>query len=216
MYKGIIFDMDGLMFDTEAAYLKANLMASDDLNIHMVAEDYYQLVGASEEEATGFIETHFTSPEQEQTFYRLTEQHVLELLEAGEIARKPGLTELLAFIEQHGLQRVIASSNNKRMIAAFLDYFKLNQYFDEIISREDVTASKPAPDLFLKAVATLNLAKSETLILEDSPNGVAAAKAAQVPVVMIPDLLQPKAAERQVATAILPDLKQVIDFLQVV
>ncbi|GAF40576.1 HAD superfamily hydrolase [Agrilactobacillus composti DSM 18527 = JCM 14202] len=213
MYKGIIFDMDGLMFNSERLYLQANLKAGVTMGIPVTEAEYQELVGASEVEAENFNKSHFKNTQQQAEFFALTEDYVLDLVQAGELQKQPGLDALLTYLTAGKIPSVIASSNNQRMVTAFLSYFGLQDYFQGIITREQVSASKPDPALFIKAQQVLDLPKSDLLILEDSFNGIKAAEAAGIDVVMIPDLLQPTATVQQQTKAILPDLAQVITLL---
>ena len=214
MYQGMIWDMDGLIFDSEALYLEANLKAGQTMGISMTKSDYYEMIGASEAEAEAFNTSHFNSPAQQQEFYDLTETYVLKMVQAGQLKEKPGVRTLLAYLKTVQIDSVVASSNNQKMVMSFLDQFDLATQFSHIITREQVSASKPNPDLFLKAQAILGLEKSELLILEDSKNGIVAANRAGIDVVMIPDLIQPDANLKQQTVAVLPDLKKVIDFIK--
>ncbi|MFD1671118.1 HAD family hydrolase [Agrilactobacillus yilanensis] len=214
MYKGIIWDMDGLIFNSEAIYLKANVKAGEIMGTPVTAEEYYELVGASEEEAHEFNTAHFKDTAQQAEFYALTEDLVLEMVQAGEMAKKPGLDELLSYLQQQGINSIIASSNNQKMVQAFLGFYELTPQFQAIITREQVSASKPDPSLFLKAQQVFDKPKQELLVLEDSKNGIIAANAAGIDVLMIPDLIQPDAALRQKTVAVLPDLAKVIDYIK--
>lgn len=213
-YKGIIWDMDGLMFNSEQLYLEANVAAGRTMGILVTPEQYHELVGASEEESEDFNRSHFKSDRQLRQFIDLTEQFVLQMVAAGRLMKKPGLDALLAYLAAQKRPSVIASSNNDVMLSAFLGTFDLKDAFSAIITREQVSASKPAPDLFLKAQAVMGLPKKALLILEDSKNGIMAADAAGIDAVMVPDLVQPDTSIQAKATAILPDLNAVLQFLK--
>ena len=95
------------------------------------------------------------------------------------------------FLEEHQIPKVVASSNQRAVIELLLKKNNLFERFETIVSAENVQRAKPDPEIFLLANQKLGTAKKETLILEDSQNGILAASAAEIPVVMVPDLLPP-------------------------
>lgn len=216
MIKGVIFDMDGLIFDTETLVYQATQRAADELQMTFGKEDYLRYLGISDEEYVQVAHSDYDKDYGEETvteFIRRSYAYTKEIFDAGLVATKPGVAELLHYLEARGIQRILASSNNRLEIERLLAQADLTQDFPVIVSAEDVHRAKPDPAIFLAAADLLQLPPHELLVLEDSANGVKAAIAAEIPVIMVPDLLEPDAELAGKTLAVLPDLHQVKEFL---
>lgn len=210
--QGVIFDMDGLMFDSEKLYYQANLAAAKQMKLDY-SDDYYErFIGASDEDLMAFFREAFGSEAQE--FMRLTYQAIDQAIHQGRLEKKPGLDELIAYLEQQQISKAIASSNFKTKIGDFLTATQTASHFPTIISMDDVAKGKPAPDLFEAALAALGTPAAETLVLEDSLNGLLAAQAAGIPCIIVPDLIKPTVQMQVQALTIVPDLLAVRDFIR--
>lgn len=214
MLKGVIFDMDGLMFDSEKLYYQANLAAAKVMQLGYPDSYYERFIGASDEDLMGFFTEAFGGKAQMQRFMQLTYQKINEFVQAGKLEKKPGLDALLAFLDQVQLQKIIASSNYHEKIDSFLTAGNIQHEFPQIVSMDDVAKGKPAPDLFLKAAAKLALPKDQLVILEDSLNGFKAAENAGIRCIIVPDLVAPTAEVKANAWQVLPDLFAVQAFLK--
>jgi HAD superfamily hydrolase (TIGR01509 family) len=214
MLKGVIFDMDGLMFDSEKLYYQANLAAAKVMGLGYPDDYYERFIGASDEDLMGFFAAAFGGQAQMERFMQLTYDKINTFVKAGKLVKKPGLDNLLAFLDQVHLQKIIASSNYQDKIDAFLTSGQIRHEFPKIVSMDDVTQGKPAPDLFLKAAAKLNLPKDQLVILEDSANGFQAAQNADIRCIIVPDIVPPTAEIKANAWQVLPDLNAVQDFLK--
>lgn len=216
MIKGVIFDMDGLIFDTETLVYQATQRAADELQMTFGKADYLRYLGISDEEYVQVAHSDYDKDYGEETvteFIRRSYAYTKEMFDAGLVATKPGVAELLHYLEAQGIQRILASSNNRPEIERLLAQADLTQDFPVIVSAEDVHRAKPDPEIFLAAADLLQLPPHELLVLEDSANGVKAALAAEIPVIMVPDLLEPDAELAGKTLAVLPDLHQVKEFL---
>ena len=126
---------------------------------------------------------------------------------------KPGLSELLDFLASEHIGTAIASSNDRDKIDRNLRLAGLEDYFNTIISGEDIVESKPDPEIFLKAAGELGVAPENCLVLEDTPRGAEAAEAAGIPVILVPDMISPDGEAASRAEAVLKDLFQVREYL---
>lgn len=191
-YNAVIFDMDGLLFDTELVYYEATQVVADKMGFPYDKDLYLKFLGVSDEEVWAnyhmiFSEFGKTSV---QRFIDDSYQETLERFSQGAVQMKPGVGTPL-FLEEHQIPKVVASSNQRAVIELLLKKNNLFERFETIVSAENVQRAKPDPEIFLLANQKLGTAKKETLILEDSQNGILAASAAEIPVVMVPDLLPP-------------------------
>jgi HAD superfamily hydrolase (TIGR01509 family) len=128
------------------------------------------------------------------------------LVDSGELKLKPGALELIARLQAERIPKAVATSSNRAKATKHLQKSLLLDRFEAILTREDVSNGKPAPDLFLAAASRLRVQPSECVALEDSYNGVRAAFAAGMSVIMVPDLLPPTAEMGTLCRGIAHDL----------
>jgi len=213
--KTVIFDMDGTMFDTEKIYYKANQETADRLGLDYSFETYAQFIGSGDVEYfEGMRKLYPHSDVLEQFFSDSTEELEYQLLN-GPVDKKPGLLELLDYIQTQNIPAVVASSTRRELVDKLLDRLEVREYFIDVVGGDEVPSSKPDPAIFEKAFTkTEREDKDEVLILEDSKNGIRAAYRADIPVILIPDMVEADEEIEAKTTAILPDLHQVIDYVE--
>lgn len=214
MIKGVIFDMDGLMFDTERLWDTLWEPACQALGVPM-PEDTVSFYASGRGLAGQYLQEHV-----HKYFPQVDPQKMLDKIwQIGDerfaqgVPCKPGLKELLALLEERGLPRIVASSSPRNMIEQNLQTTGTARYFHDIVCGADVEHSKPAPDIFLEAARRLGLDIRDCLVLEDSYNGVRAGHAAGAVTIMVPDLAQPDEEIRQLYTRCCHDLYEVRDLL---
>jgi len=214
--KGIIFDMDGLLFDTESIYCEANLIAADKYDLPFTEETYARFIGISDEEVWGELHKMYADHGKEivQKFIDESWGMAHNRFKTGEVDLKPGVHELLAYLEEKEIPRVLASSNVRPVIEILLEHAGIRDKFSDIISAEDVKFAKPDPEIFVIAADRLGISGADALVLEDSKNGILAAEGAGVPVMMVPDILAPTDELKEKTEAVFPTLHDVIDFLE--
>ena len=215
-YKAVIFDMDGLLFDTEIVYYEASQMVADQMGFPYDKELYLKYLGVSDEEVWANYHQIFASfgKNNVQKFINDAYEETIRRFSLGAVQLKPGVIELLDFLEEHRIPKVVASSNQRHIIELLLEKNQLTNYFETIVSAENVKRAKPDPEIFLLAHEYLGTNKQETLVLEDSKNGILAAASAEIPVIMIPDLLAPSEDLQQKTLAVLSSLHEVPGYLK--
>ncbi|OJG83204.1 HAD hydrolase, family IA [Enterococcus ratti] len=208
--------MDGLIFDTESVYYKASQMVADRMGFPYDKELYVKFLGVSDEEVWANYHQIFANfgKDNVQKFIQESYEETIRRFSSGEVQLKSGVMELLNFLEEKQIPKVVASSNKRHVIELLLEKKQLTEYFDAIISAENVQRAKPDPEIFLLAQQYLGTKKPETLVLEDSLNGILAATNAQLPVVMIPDLLLPSEELKKKTVAVFSSLREVPEFLK--
>lgn len=184
----VIFDMDGLLFDTERLYGQAILTAAAEVGCPMSHDIFLQLVGRSHEVNYAFLLSHYGPDYPLQALIATWGRHFRDLAAAG-LPLKPGAIELLDLLDDLSLPRAIATSSTHATVQANLLLHRLTDRFNGVVARGDYANGKPAPDPFLKAAEHLGVAPSLCLALEDSHNGVRSASAAGMMAVMVPDLI---------------------------
>ncbi|RAN59507.1 hypothetical protein B8A40_02250 [Dolosigranulum pigrum] len=213
MIKAVIFDMDGLIFDSERLYAKANVKTAKTLGLDKDEAYFYQFVGIGAQDMAERMKEAFDDDLVDE-FFRLGEKDVHELLLHGEVPTQPGLYELLDYLDDAGIEKVIASSSEVHMIDIMTKNAGIRDRFSAIHGGDQVEQTKPAPDIFELAWSNLGVSKEETLVLEDSINGVLAAHAAGIPVIMVPDTVEPTDEVRDKALAVVNNLSEVANYLK--
>ncbi|MBO0467119.1 HAD family phosphatase [Enterococcus plantarum] len=213
---GVIFDMDGLLFDTELIYYQSTQKIADAMNFPYSKEVYLQFLGVSDEEVQENYHRIYKEfgKEKVDEFIQRSYDDTYQVFEAGKVPLKEGVLELLDFLDQQDIPRIVASSNVRPAIELLLDGAGIKDRFSDIVSAEDVTRAKPDPQIFRKALASLGTKADNTLIFEDSFHGVTAADAAGIPVIMVPDLLAPTDEIREKTLEIFESLTQVPAYLK--
>lgn len=188
-FRGVIFDMDGLMLDTEPVYRGAWQRAAADVGHVITDEMYGGFIGQTTAQCDAALLRHF-GPEYPYAEFKLRRRaywdaHVNEL----GIGRKAGLAELLDHLDEDGLTKGVATSTTRG--DALICLGELASRFDAITTGDEVENSKPAPDIFLLAARRLGLTPEQCLVLEDSEPGARAGLAAGMTVIIVPDLNAP-------------------------
>jgi HAD superfamily hydrolase (TIGR01509 family) len=213
--QAVIFDMDGLVLDSESGYFAAWHEAADKMGLSLDPVFCASLSGAHGDWVSQRLLQHFGDNFDIQRFFQLSNACWRKRVKEQGIPVKAGFFVLLRLLRILGLPFCLATNSRRHDAEQALQWAGLSSVFPLLISRDDVDHPKPAPDLFLKAAANLNLPSQHCLVLEDSPIGVAAAVAAACPCVMVPSMPMVDEAVRQQARLVLADLAQVADFIAV-
>lgn len=208
MPAAVIFDMDGLLFDTEALYREAFLLAADERGHKVAADLFSQTVGLPWAQCRALLLSHFGEafPVDE---FSTTWLHHFWLIAETRLAIKPGALQLLDTLDRFQLPRAIATSSSRRTVERHLIAHDLVGRFAEIVGHGDYQTGKPAPDPFLKAAERLGVEPRLCLALEDSANGVRSAASAGMMTAMIPDLVEPTEEIRALCTLVARDLHEI-------
>ncbi|MFL2061692.1 HAD family hydrolase [Marinilactibacillus psychrotolerans] len=212
--KAVLFDMDGLMFDTESMYYRANQATADSIGMPFDYPFYERYIGASDKDFFAAIRSEQTDKHLANRFIEQSKIDIEKALLEKALPKKLGLEKLLEYLKSQNIEMIVASSTERNMVEKLVNNAGLSKYFTEIVGGDGVKDSKPDPAIFLKALSKTTATPSEALVLEDSLNGVRAAHAAGIPVIMIPDLISPNEEAKEKATDILPDLTKVIEYIE--
>lgn len=209
--KAAIFDMDGLMLDTEVLSLKAIRQACKILQLKVDEQWFYDIIGMNAAGANHYLESrlgHKLPDDLDATYSKLYK----EQLNRG-IKLKSGLIELLKFLDDHAIRRAVATSTRTDMALKKLSMTGIDHWFETIVCGDQVENGKPAPDIYLKAAARLDIEPSNCIALEDSDNGAMAAHAAGMHLFVVPDLKAPRELTVKIADHMMTDLFTVRDYL---
>jgi HAD superfamily hydrolase (TIGR01509 family) len=183
----VIFDMDGLLLDTEACFRDICIGVAAEQGRHMPPSLFHQLIGIPNADSLQTLRAHYGADFGAEALYAAAWARFHHEVDATTLL-KDGVHELLDALDELGLPRAVATSSPREAVATHLAPNGLVERFDVIVTREDYERGKPAPDPFLTAAVRLRVDPSRCLALEDSHNGVRAAHAAGMMTIMVPDL----------------------------
>jgi HAD superfamily hydrolase (TIGR01509 family) len=209
----VVFDMDGLIFNTEELYRDATMAAAAAVG-HDVPLPFYLSTLGTPLEATrmAFVE-RFGQGFDFDTFWTAAKVRFYEMLER-QLRLKAGVVELLDILDAARLPRAIATSSRHEEAQHHLTATGLLDRFPLVIARGDYARGKPNPDPFLKAADRLGVEAGNCIALEDSHNGVRAASVAGMMTIMVPDLLPPTSEMEQLCLCVVEDLHEVCTLLR--
>ena len=181
MLKAVIFDMDGVIIDSEPMHNKAYYDMFNEVGINVSTELYESFTGQSTINICKRLCDHFELKETPETLVALKRKHYKHFFESNSnLGLIDGVLDLIKDYRNNKLKLVVASSAAMTSINQIFDRFDLNQYFSGKLSGGDLKESKPHPEIFIKAAKTTGFKKEECVVIEDSTNGIKAAKAADI------------------------------------
>jgi beta-phosphoglucomutase len=181
MFKAVLFDMDGVIVDTEPLHHKAYHLMFAEVNINVTAALYESFTGQATLSICEKLVSDFDLSESPQYLVKLKRKHFKYLFENDKtLSLLGGVLELIKEYHSHGLTLVLASSASMPNIERIFNRFDLNKYFVAKLSGADLKASKPHPEIFIKAAEASGYPPEHCMVIEDSTNGIAASKAANI------------------------------------
>jgi HAD superfamily hydrolase (TIGR01509 family) len=210
----VIFDMDGLMLDTEPVYRMAWQRASAECGYAISDELHLRLLGLKTEDAEQVLRQEFGAGFSVDAFRTLCSEHEPAAFRDYGLRKKSGLDELLALLNARRISKAVATSASRDRALSLLSTTAVLGQFDVVVTGDEVARGKPSPDLFLLAARRLETANSSCLVLEDAEAGVLAAHAAGMQVFVVPDLKQPSADVVKLAAGVFESLVAVAKHLE--
>jgi HAD superfamily hydrolase (TIGR01509 family) len=210
--KAVVFDMDGLLVDTETVIFRAMQDVAGGLGGELPFATFQRMVGLQDAASNQIVADHFGEGFDLAAWVLAVRAHSHEQMAAG-VALKAGVVEILDYLADVGLPCAIATSSSLTAVRRNLGPGGLVDRFAALITKEVQSQGKPHPEPFLKAAAALGVAPADCLALEDSHNGVRSASSAGMMTVMVPDMLDPTEEMRTLTVRIAHDLHEVRDLL---
>ncbi len=213
MRKLIIFDMDGLMFDTESVAARAYMEVGSAKGLPVSMDKYRRVIGLDAKAIWARYREDFGDAVDPQALYREVGARIGEITMTEGLPVKKGLFELMEAVEALGIPKIVASGSNLPVVRSNLEKAGILDRFSMIISSDAFEKGKPSPDIFLASCQRMEVEPEQALVLEDAPSGIQAALAAGIPVVAVPDILEipPDLADQ--CLAVVADLTEVIPCL---
>lgn len=211
--QAVVFDMDGLLLDTETVYQAAMVEAGQAFGIDFTPAIYQSMVGKTNPECAVMLRGLYGDDFPVEAYFKRTWTDVELILEA-EVRLKTGVMEILDYLDALGVPRAIATSNSREAVERYLGRFDLVKRFHAVVANADVVRHKPHPDPYLEAARRLNVHPTLCLALEDSHPGVRAAHAAGMMTIMVPDILDPNEEMHDKCVHVAESLHVVMDLLK--
>lgn len=215
MIRSVIFDMDGLMFDTERLYLRAmEEYAGPAAGVVFARESILKTLGMNHADFVKHFPALFGTATSPEACKALVAEWMTREIEAHGVPVKPGLYDLLDALKADGIRIALATGTDRAVAAEYLRRTGTLPYFDAMTFGDQVTHGKPDPEIFLAACGALSGTPGTTAVFEDSVNGLTAAHAGGFFTVCVPDLIDPAPRLSFTPDAVLPTLFEAIPLIR--
>lgn len=211
--RAVVFDMDGVLFDTERLCMDMWAKVADARGLSGMIQVGYDSIGRNENDTRALALAAFGADFDFEDFRAEVARLCHNYMQQQGIPVKKGVQELLDFLQEQGYRIALASSSSRQSVLRNLERAGLTAYFEEIISGDMVEHSKPRPDIYLLACEKLGVEPKAAYAIEDSPNGIRAAHGAGMKPIMVPDLIEADEEMKILSQVILDDLSAVRDYL---
>ncbi len=211
--KAVIYDMDGVLIDSEPLWRQAEIETFAKVGLSFTDEMCMQTMGMRTSEVIEFwyAKTPWTGKTKKEVENELMQRVTQLIIEEGDTMK--GVEFSLNYFKEKGLKVALASSSAMNLIEAVIEKLQIKKYFEVIESAEYLDFGKPHPEIFIKTAQQLEVRPNECLVIEDSFNGVLAAKAARMEVIAIPDKESERDDRFVIADFILKDLEQIKEII---
>lgn len=211
---GAVFDMDGLMLDTEKLLVRFWREAAAEYGYNMTNENVYEIRSLSRKYSIPLLKGIFG---EEFPFSEVRKRRIVLMnnyIDRYGFEVKKGLYELLDYLKNNSYRIAVATATDRERAESYLKKIDVYKYFDAVICGDMVENGKPEPDIYLTASGELGLSPTECAAFEDSPNGIKSAYAAGCKVIMIPDLTQPDDDIKPLLSGVYESLDKAVEFFE--
>ena len=212
--QAVIFDMDGVIFDSERLVIECWQVIAKKHNIPDIVEICMRVQGNNREETGKRFREKYGSGFPYEAYKKEVSALFRRLYGEARLPLKPGVVEILEELKRKGMPLALASSTRTDIVKQELADARLLQYFDAVLGGDMAPSSKPEPDIFLAAAAALGVPPANCYVLEDSFNGIRAAYRAGMHPVMVPDMQQPTDEIRGLVEVVVENLLVALDYLR--
>ena len=213
-FQAAIFDMDGLLLDTERVCMRVFEQACTAINVPFLQDVYLNIIGRNAAGIEQVLRDGYGPELDYPVLHEAWRSRYDAVVTTQAIPVKDGVIDLLKWLKSNGIPTAVATSTRKEIAEIKLKLAGLDQYFDSYSTGCEVKRGKPDPEIYLLAAERLNVEPSQCLAFEDSNNGVLAAVAANMITYQIPDLVAPTEEIKQLGHTVLPSLTAVLQSLK--
>lgn len=212
--KAVVFDMDGVIFDSERLILDCWEKIGEKYEISGIRDVFTECIGTNSEKTREIVTSHYGMDFAYEEFRKEASVLFHEWIREDGLPVKKGVREILQYLKQEGVPTGLASSTRQAVVEEELRQAGLYDYFQVILGGDQLKHSKPAPDIYRMTCEKMRLAPQDAYAIEDSYNGVRAAYAAGMKPVMVPDILAATEEMTQKSVAVFLDLLQVLEYFR--
>lgn len=213
-FQAVVFDMDGVIFDSEKGVLSSWQEVAEKYQIPDIEQTFRDCIGLNAAATKEKMLQRYGQDFPYDAYKKEMSQLFHSRYDGGRLPMKPGVVELLSFLQEQGIKIALASSTRREVVLQELGDAGVLPYFQQVICGDMVKRSKPAPDIFMTACECLGVDVSEAYAIEDSYNGIRSAHSAGLRPIMVPDMAAASPEMEELTEHILPSLYEVKAYLK--
>lgn len=210
----VIFDMDGVIYDTEAFYLKHWIQVFSEYGYEMTKAIYINAMGRGRKKVKEYFKSVFGEDLPIEEMYVKKDKLLFDAIRNKEVPLKPGALEFLSYLKNNNIKTALATSAKRERLDIQLEDSPIVQYFDAIVCGDDVVNSKPDPEIFLKAAEKIGAKIEKCIVIEDSEAGIKAAHDGKMTAFHVEDLKEADDSIKENANMLFKNLKEIQDYLE--
>lgn len=212
-FDAVVFDMDGVIFDSERAIMNCWIEVASKWGLESMKENFHACIGVNIQKTKEIMLAAYGDSFPFEEFDKEASALFHETYDGGRLPVKKGVRVLLDYLRRSGKKIALASSTKKKSVINRLSEAEILEYFDEIITGDMVAHSKPHPEIYLFACEKIGVEPKDAYAIEDSYNGVRSASSGGLRTIMVPDLLPSNNEMKELAEIVLDDLEEVVKYL---
>ena len=210
----VIFDMDGVIYDTEAFYLKHWIQVFSEYGYEMTKAIYINAMGRGRKKVQEYFKSVFGEDLPIEEMYVKKDKLLFDAIRNKEVPLKPGALEFLSYLKNNNIKTALATSAKRERLDIQLEDSPIVKYFDAIVCGDDVVNSKPDPEIFLKAAKKIGAKIEKCIVIEDSEAGIKAAHDGKMTAFHVEDLKEADDSIKENANMLFKNLKEIQDYLE--
>ncbi len=211
--KAVVFDMDGVLFDTEKLCMDSWTHVAKKQGIKDVEKVFEKCIGLNANDTKALIMDYYGQEFPYDEFRAQASEWFWEYIRKWGLPVKSGVKKILPFLQKAGYSIGLASSSRYESVISHLKQAEIIDYFSVIVTGDMIEHSKPQPDIYQLACWKLNVEPQDAYAIEDSPNGIRSASAAGMKAIMVPDMVQPDEEMKELSFLVCKDLHEVMKYI---